>query len=449
MRNSLSSHASERGRRLAEERSKNQQLAQRVRELERTVALMRRGEHDHGGTTRSCQEDDFDCRRAASRTENQLASNSDKEDVTVSSDPSTGELPGQACYPATGIAPHGMAGNHTNITKTTSVRSHQMNHDRRVGPIPAHDHETMYNKMREYQELISAFHAEQASHGDIDGEDLLSRDDVLWLLQELKWRFDDLLLLYATERDEPPRESDCREEDQDNVGNSQMKSTLASDTHAPQHRESHSNKESMTCHEQTDLKSRKIHSLEAKIEEQKERIAKMEQQAQQEREQAALAQEGTAARVQYLEGMLRASQAEAREARTPRGEDDGANGARLTWGSPSTPIFLRDLTAAAKPLEAVRAAAPAPLEGDAGGDTRHRLESMAAGTPRMASPSEAEVAQLHEEMAALGDALAESECGRAAVLEEFQRERKKYMVQYKRVSDILKHLLYDERIPPM
>jgi hypothetical protein len=56
--------------------------------------------------------------------------------------------------------------------------------------------------MHEYHELVSAFHAEQESHTDLDGEELVSREDVAWLLRELTLRFEDLLVLAADAADE-------------------------------------------------------------------------------------------------------------------------------------------------------------------------------------------------------------------------------------------------------
>lgn len=251
---------------------------------------------------------------------------------------------------------------------------------------------TTRERMHEYRELVTAFHSEQISHADLDGEELVPRVDVSWLLNELRWRYEDILDGYEEERrsgeedrnnshhdrelrecveslagivrkaiESPPAHRNDRDHRsdpsiadddarilQDEI--SSLNQRLAS--FARQHKEicsSHyDDVEAMKRDflEQLENKSQFAHHLESKISEQEEYIVRIQNEAQkawqsmqEEKRNLALSKEGTSARIRYLEGMLRSLQVELRNKERVNRE---LQGAALT----PPPVFLRDLTSA-------------------------------------------------------------------------------------------------------
>ena len=392
---------------------------------------------------------------------------------------------------------------------------------------------TTRERMHEYRELVTAFHSEQISHADLDGEELVPRVDVSWLLNELRWRYEDILDGYEEERRSGQEERDNSHHDrelrecveslagivrkaiesppahrndryhrsdpsiadddarilQDEI--SSLNQRLAS--FAWQHKEicsSHyDDVEAMKRDflEKLENKSQFAHHLESKISEQEEYIVRIQNEAQkawqsmqEEKRNLALSKEGMSARIRYLEGMLRSLQVELKE-RVNR-ELQGA-------ASTPPPVFLRDLTSAMREMDPwddedriqigaanspppmfprdlaspIRDADPrdessqppvfpcdptsirnadrrheSPMRD--GADATDELE-CSRGEARPSVDGADDIATLREQIASLGSSLAESETRRADMLEDFQRERREYMAQYERLSDVLKKLI--------
>jgi hypothetical protein len=371
--------------------------------------------------------------------------------------------------------------------------------------------------MREYRELVTAFHSEQVSHGDLDGEELVPREDVSWLLNELRWRYVDILDGYEKERsmdhdnshhdrelrecienlagivrkaiEFPPHRNDCGRRIDPSIADdtrilrdeiSSLNQRLAS--FARQHKEvcsSHyDDVEAMKRDflEQLENKTQFARHLESKMSEQEEYIARIQIEAQQarqsmeeEKRKLALSKEGTSARIRYLEGMLRSLQVELRDKERVNRELHGA-------ASTPPPVFLRDLTSAMRggtdPWDdedrmqtGAAKSPPLALPRDLASPMRHADPRDESSRPpafpcdpasavrdadrRHESPmrdgayatDELGCSTLREQIASLGSSLAESETRRADMLEDFQRERREYMSQYERLSDVLKKLI--------
>eukprot|EP00579_Thalassiosira_antarctica_P009846 CAMPEP_0201914770 /NCGR_PEP_ID=MMETSP0903-20130614/4865_1 /ASSEMBLY_ACC=CAM_ASM_000552 /TAXON_ID=420261 /ORGANISM="Thalassiosira antarctica, Strain CCMP982" /LENGTH=506 /DNA_ID=CAMNT_0048450225 /DNA_START=104 /DNA_END=1621 /DNA_ORIENTATION=- len=505
------------GRKLAQERSKNHQLTQQILELEHTVSLLKQGKHDgtmenhpcsslpqaasptRGGIVNSSEKNDLHSmnhvqgreealwletrRREAAETktapifqQSELTRNNDS--FEVASDSSIVKLLEQASKLLSGTSPHNK-NEDTNPTNPNSTNSHQaMNHDGSAGITHTQE------RMHEYHELVSAFHSEQESHGDIDGEELISREDILWLFKELKWRFEDILSVFtdatSKKNDETPSDNEEWKECLEGLANVVKKamkpysfhqtnnqqgdehtneSTLANDTHvlqnevsslkqrltsfAAQHKETcrslHDDMEAMKrdYQEQIATKSQCIQNLETKISEQEEytvqiqkEVQKDRQWIQEEKHKLKLSKEGTSVRIRYLEGMLRSSQMELKEPKIPQGKEDVTNSStpihtdgaesKKERGTLSPPIFMRDLTSAMQAVDLTQHENNSTDNslGDKakdGGDTQDDAKPSSNG---------AGITKLLDQIASLGNSLADSEIRRADLLDDFQQERK-------------------------
>eukprot|EP00584_Thalassiosira_punctigera_P007289 CAMPEP_0172539346 /NCGR_PEP_ID=MMETSP1067-20121228/10552_1 /TAXON_ID=265564 ORGANISM="Thalassiosira punctigera, Strain Tpunct2005C2" /NCGR_SAMPLE_ID=MMETSP1067 /ASSEMBLY_ACC=CAM_ASM_000444 /LENGTH=611 /DNA_ID=CAMNT_0013325017 /DNA_START=111 /DNA_END=1946 /DNA_ORIENTATION=- len=535
IRNTLSSHASEMGRRLAQERFKNYELIQKIRELECTVSLLKEGKHDDVTYVRPC----FSSPPVASPARRGLVDSPEKRDLqnmngahgpelengqretsekqspkisgspdlnnidssVIASDPSIVKLLEQASKLLSGKVSNSN-GNKNQVDRYTTnsqgTRSHQpLSRDGSAGPTHVQE------RMREYHELVTAFHSEHESHGDIDGEEMISREDILWLFQELKWRFEEILNAYTFERsmkkDDPTsdNEIDWKEclESLAKVVKKSMKPppfhetilqkgderidepTLPNDSHdlqsevsslnqrlasfAAQHKETcralYDDMEAMKRDflEKIAIKSHCIQNLETKISEQEEYIAQIQKEAQkdkqwikEEKRKLKLSKEGTSARIRYLEGMLWSLQVELKEMRTPeRGNNNSTPIRNYGTGMEkereilSPPVFMRDLTSAMQDVD--RQQHEEDLTANALSDQAKDGRDTQKGTPPLEC---AEMTKLLDQIASMGDSLAESETQRADLLDDFQAERKTYVLQYKQMSDILKYLIKEERM---
>ncbi|KAL3816897.1 hypothetical protein ACHAXA_006973 [Cyclostephanos tholiformis] len=222
--------------------------------------------------------------------------------------------------------------------------------------------------------------------------------------------------------------------------------------------------------DQLEGRTQSLEHLMSKISEQEEcinRIRNEAQQAQQslreERRMFALSKEGTSARIRYLEGMMRSLQAELRDRERI---DHELRGTTLT----PRPVFLRDLTVAMGEtdtwdeeqvrLGATKSPPPAfpcdsafankivghPRHEDPmrDGDDEADDHDCTEGDGLLPSDDDTNViALLREEIASLGNSLAQSETRRADMLDDFQRERQEYIAQYKRLSEVVKKLVVE------
>jgi len=127
----------------------------------------------------------------------------------------------------------------------------------------------------------------------------------------------------------------------------------------------------------------------------------------------ALSNEGTFARIRYLEGMVRSLEMELRNTRAKANRDNNipTDDAPMSIPPPSRPVFMRDLTS----------------------DVMQDME-----IPMQDASDSNEITTLRDQITCLGNSLAESENERAALLEEFQEERQNYMMQFKQMSELLR-----------
>lgn len=322
---------------------------------------------------------------------------------------------------------------------------------------------TTREKMIEYQELVTAFHSEQQSHGEIDGEEMISREDILWLLSELKLRFEDILNSWLKEEDEERlrKQNECQSDntefkecieglvgivkkitphDKPNgmeyLGNdkdeivSSLNHRLAS--FAAQHKDTcqslHDDMEAMKRNYQEQLanKSACIKTLDSKIVDQQEYITQLQKERQdkqwiiEEKRRLQLKEEGMVQRIRYLEGMLHSSQSQLKESRYKSSDSSGG-----TQISPP-PVFMRDLHATMQDV-----------------DLKENAETSANHIHYETTPNNnlTELDRLQKQVVTLSCALADSETQRATLIEEFQEERKQYMNQYKQISEVVKELV--------
>lgn len=196
-----------------------------------------------------------------------------------------------------------------------------------------------------------------------------------------------------------------------------------------------------THQDQITNKDKSICNLEEKISSQEDYIAQIQrelqkdkQYVQEEKSKLRLSKEGTTARIHYLEAMLRTLQTEAKGRKTPSDRRNGSDDDEDERKVPSTPVFMLDLTSTLQGVDTI--------EGESSHDTRIPNNIGGAKSPSV----DAETSKLIEQIAALGSSLEESETQRANLLDQFQRERKRYMSQYKQMSDLLKQIIEAERI---
>ena len=304
-----------------------------------------------------------------------------------------------------------------------------------VGPSDEND-ELLDNQMKEYHELATAFYTEQQAHSELDGEEFVPREDIVWLLHELKWRYEDILTNY--ERRKVQRNNSDIDEWKDCVNDMvtiMKKVAIASDYHddgginvklreqssyiSHQHTETnHSNSQGMEkmkreYHDQIANMSQLISELESKLLVQGNEQRTLQEAIEEERQKMALSNEGTFARIRYLEGMVRSLEMELRNTRAKANQDNNipTDDAPMPIPPPSRPVFMRDLTS----------------------DVMQDME-----IPMQDASDSNEITTLRDQITCLGNSLAESENERAALLEEFQEERQNYMMQFKQMSELLK-----------
>ena len=292
-------------------------------------------------------------------------------------------------------------------------------------------------KMHEYYELVSAFYTEQESHGELEGEELICRADVLWLLQELKWRYEEILNGYMS--DESSRKKTSSQLDTKewkkcikglvDVLNKSIKATSSKDNHN-------------TKDLQNDISSLNQHELESKLKEQKEYKSKMQKDKQlvdEEKKRLTLSKDGTDARIRYLEGMLYSLQTQLKDSKQYQVSEGSCNGSsrrnnkahekkRLEKSPP--PVYMRDLSHAIHDVDI-----------EIHPETTTTKTTASAEDATTSNNRDSELTMLREQVASLSASLAESETKRADIIEDFQQERKLYMTQYKQMSELLKEIM--------
>jgi hypothetical protein len=314
-----------------------------------------------------------------------------------------------------------------------------------VGPSKEND-ELLDNQMKEYHELATAFYTEQQAHSELDGEEFVPREDIVWLLHELKWRYEEILTNYERQREQRKNISsndfdewkDCvndlvtiikkakTDHDGDGINISTATHHCNKRSDQPsyashQHTEAnHFNSQSMEkmnrgYHQQIANMSQLVSELESKLLDQEDEHRTLQKAIEEERQQMALSTEGTFARIRYLEGMVRSLEMELKKLRSRANRDNNlpTDEAPMPILSPSRPVFMRDLTSEV-------------------------MQDMEIPMQDSSAVDSDEITILHDQIRCLGNSLAESENERAAILEEFQEERQNYMMQFKQMSELLR-----------
>ena len=311
-------------------------------------------------------------------------------------------------------------------------------------------------RMQEYQELVTAFYTEQKVHSDLDGEEFVPREDIVWLLHELKWRYEEILTNYELRQEEqesnnsldecnewaelvkelvsalkkvvklsPPvtqnDDADCSYPTEDgNKRREQPSYNSHQQTEANQSNVEIMEKMKRDYRDQIANMSQLVSDLESKLIDKEDEQRKLQMAIEEERQSYALSAEGTTARIRYLEGMVRSLEMESKNSRA-RTHDRDNNSVPTNHGTatpsspPSRPVFMRDLT-----VEDIMQDAD---------------NTMQEGPSNVDSD---EITTLRNEITCLGNALAESENARATLLDEYQKERLNYMMQFKQMSELLK-----------
>jgi hypothetical protein len=310
-------------------------------------------------------------------------------------------------------------------------------------------------RMQEYQELVTAFYTEQKLHSDLDGEELVPREDIVWLLHELKWRYEEILTNYELRQEEqesnnsldecnewaelvkelvsvlkkvvklsPPvtqnDDADCSYPTEDgNKRREQPSYNSHQQTEANQSNVEIMEKMKRDYRDQIANMSQLVSDLESKLIDQEDEQQKLQMTIEEERQSYALSTEGTIARIRYLEGMVRSLEMESKNSRA-RTHDRDNNSVPTNHGTatpsspPSRPVFMRDLTVE---------------------DIMQDDNTMQEDASNVDSD---EITTLRNEITCLGNDLAESENARATLLDEYQKERLNYMMQFKKMSEVLK-----------
>eukprot|EP00578_Thalassiosira_sp_NH16_P012476 CAMPEP_0181126524 /NCGR_PEP_ID=MMETSP1071-20121207/27683_1 /TAXON_ID=35127 /ORGANISM="Thalassiosira sp., Strain NH16" /LENGTH=527 /DNA_ID=CAMNT_0023212147 /DNA_START=292 /DNA_END=1875 /DNA_ORIENTATION=+ len=520
------------GRRLAQERSKNHQLMQQIRELEISLSSLQGGNPDAmdnrpnnpGFASPPVSTPPARCGTVNSSEEANLHNASHAHDLEggLPLETQSQEIPTSHIHPADVVNDSVRENSTFEVSSNSSVMnllenasnllansegSQRVKDDNKksTGPEPSDSHGShdglvlTQERMHEYHELVTAFHSEQQSHGDLHGEEMISREDIVWLLQELKWRFEDILRGYATEmskkKDESPPEqkewkecleglvdvvkkamtgppSSCQSSNQQgferttNISNSNNARILQNEvsslnqrlaSFAAQHKETcrslYDDMDAIKrdCQEKLANKSQSMQNLESKILEQEEYIAQIQKEAQKdqiwiqkEKQKITMSKEGTVVRIRYLEGMLRSLQTELKESKTPQGKNPISNDkveVNEERAALSPPVFMRDLALAMQDNDLVQNTA---IDDHALNKCKYKADGDILNCTKPSSDGD-EMTKLRDQAASLGNSLADSETRRANLLEDFQKERKKYILQYKQMSDVLKLLIEDEK----
>ena len=266
-------------------------------------------------------------------------------------------------------------------------------------------------KMQEYEELVTSFHSEQQGNQD----EMMSKDDVIWFFQELKWRFADIyrgVTVLVSKNHKSSKAADatllqqgnnCEEWKNCLIGlvdelehlMQKMHDHSSMDNDVDESDEFNKSVEDMrrSYEEQLAAQLRTIQQLEADAIELDEHYAEIQRKIQQdyhfleeEKRKLSLSKDGTSARIKYLEDIIN-------NQKTPKNEKRN-----VTQSHSSN--YAKD--------------------NNSNGDNHA------------------------SEIDALAKALADSELNRALLIDEFQAEREKYRTQYKQMSDALKQFMDSE-----
>ena len=284
-------------------------------------------------------------------------------------------------------------------------------------------------KMHEYYELVSAFCAEQESHSELDGEEMICRADVLWLLQELKWRYEEILNGFMNDESSRRKTSSQLDTSEWKKCMKGLVDILNKSIKAKPNN-NHNTKDL-----QNEIPSLNQNELESKLKEQNKYISQMQKDKQwidEEKQRLKLSKDGTDARIRYLEGMLYSLQTQLKDSKQSQGcsfngspkRNHKAHEKKRLEKSP-LPVYMRDLSHAV-------------YDTDNPETTTTKTTSAADSKP---PDNSTELTMLREQVASLSASLAESETKRADSIEDFQQERKQYMAQYKQMSELLKEIM--------
>jgi len=292
-------------------------------------------------------------------------------------------------------------------------------------------------KMHEYYELVSAFCAEQESHSELDGEEMMCRADVLWLLQELKWRYEEILNGFMNDESSRKKTSSQLDTSEWKECMKGLVDVLNKSMNATPSKNNHNTKDL-----QNNISSHNQHALESKLKEQNKYISQMQRDKQwidEEKQRLTLSKDGTDARIRYLEGMLYSLQTQLNDSKQYQDSKIGCNGSptrnnkahvkKRSEKSPP-PVYMRDLSHAVYDVDI----------GIKHDTTTSKTKTSTADITTTKDNS-TELTMLREQVASLSASLAESETKRADLIEDFQMERKQYMTQYKQMSELLKEIM--------
>ncbi len=290
-------------------------------------------------------------------------------------------------------------GNHHTYNPLESIDEDDEEDDDEQDDIPADASlPNIVHKMQEYEELVTAFHSEQQMNRD----EVISKDDVLWFFEELKWRFADIHRCVVAVSKEEPKGSNVPDNSEEwkncliglvdeleylmkktkEKTNDNVKANLVDDESVAAMK--------LSYEEQLATQSQRIQQLEADALERaahfEEMQKKMKQDCQlieEEKEKLSLRKDGTAARIRYLESMVQSLQVKLKN--TQANHHTGR------------------------------------------GKSNEKIDSK---TNNYAS-----------EIDSLAKALEDSELKRAQLIDEFQAEREKFITQYKQMNDVLKQFI--------
>ena len=260
-------------------------------------------------------------------------------------------------------------------------------------------HSEMMQKMQEYEELVTAFHSEQQKNQ----EEFLSKDDVVWFFEELKWRFADInsgmssvanVAIRSDVKDNREEWRKCLIGLVDELEYSMQQAKQEINDHLDKV-ETNVAADEMEAAMKSDYKERiakylqRIQQLEAETKDKdhaftskQEKIIQDRHFIEEEKKKLMLSKDGTAARIRYLETMVQSLQEKLKKMQ-----------AKLTLDK----------------------------------DTSNGIDNATN--------------KYKNEIDSLASALADSELKRAHLIEEFQRERQKYILQYKQMNEVLKQFV--------
>lgn len=254
------------------------------------------------------------------------------------------------------------------------------------------------HKMQEYEELVTAFHSEQQMNRD----EVISKEDVLWFFEELKWRFADIHRGVVAVSKEEPKGSNVQDSSEEwkncliglvdeleysmkktkEQTNVKVKANLVDDESVAAMK--------LSYEEQLATQSQRIDQLEADALEQEGHFKEMQDKMtrdslliEEEREKLSLSKDGTAARIRYLESMVQSLQVKVK-------------------------------------------------------NTQANLDT---GKGKSIEKTDSKTSNYASEIDSLAKALEDSELKRAQLIDDFQAEREKFITQYKQMNDVLKQFI--------